>query len=169
MSRLRFALSHHDEPACPARCWRLGRTSFWLCARCLGLYPAMLLSLILEPFLLADLSPVARAWAFALTVSPAWLAWAHDQLRPEAPFPRAAATITALIAGGGAGVWIWGHIRDPFHELFTFVLVLGVVLSAAVLGLGRFFNDDAGKIPHLPEGPPPSDTDDGSGTPPPSR
>ena len=169
MNLFRFALSHHPEEACPTRCWRVGKSSWWLCARCLGLYPAMLLALVLEPFLLSGLTQQHRAMLFAATVLPAWLAWAHDQLRPESPWPRAVATLTAIVAGLGAGVWIWGHIRDPFHGLFTFVLVLGAALSAAVWGLGRFFNDDAGRIPHLPEGPPPSGTDAGSGTPPPSR
>lgn len=129
----------------------------------------MLLALILEPFLLPALGQSTRAAVFASMVLPAWLAWAHDQLRPETPWTRGVATLTAVIAGLGTGVWLWGHIRDPFHGLFTFVLLLGAVLSAGVWGLGRFFNDDAGKIPHLLEGPPPSGTDDGSGTPPPSR
>ncbi len=169
MRLIRFALAHHAEDACPTRCWRVGRTSWWLCARCLGLYPAMVAALIVEPLLLSGLGVAARALIFALTVTPAWLAWAHDQLRPETPWPRGVATFTAVPAGLGTGLWIWSHIRDPFHERFTFSLVLVAVLSAVVWGLGRFFNDDAGKIPHLQEAPPPSDTDDGSETPPPSR
>ena len=111
----------------------------------------------------------SREIALALTVTPAWLAWAHDRLRPEAPWPRVTATLTAVPAGLGTGVWLWSHIRDPFHEAFTFSLALVAVLSLAAWGLGRFLNDDAGSIPRLPEGPPPSDTGDGSGTPPPSR
>ncbi|MBU1510788.1 hypothetical protein KKD52_10540 [Myxococcota bacterium] len=169
MNLLRFALSHHHDDACPSRCWRVGSTSWWLCARCLGLYPAMFAAMILEPLLFAEIPLTTRAAMFAITVTPAWLAWSHDQLFPERPWPRAVATLTAVPAGLGTGLWIWSHIREPFHERFTFSLVLVAVLSAVVWGLGRFFNDDAGSIPHQQAVPPPSGTDDGSGTPPPSR
>jgi hypothetical protein len=167
---LRFALSHHhDDGRLPSRCWRLGGVGPWVCARCLGLYPAMALALFLEPLVWMELPRPWRAWILALTVTPAWLAWAHDRLRPETPWPRLAASLTAIPAGLGAGLWLWSHIRDPFHEGFTFSLVLVGVLSLAAWGLGRFLNDDAGSIPHPLEGPPPSDTGAGSKTPPPSR
>jgi len=167
---LGFVLSHHRaDDGIGAHCWRIGRAGPWVCARCLGLYPAMGLALVLEPLWFPTLALGLRTVALALTVTPAWLAWAHDRLRPEAPWPRAAATLTAVPAGLGTGVWLWSHIRDPFHEAFTFSLALVAVLSLAVWGLGRFLNDDAGSIPRPPEGPPPSDMDVESGNPPPSQ
>ena len=167
---LRFALSHHhDDGNLAARCWRPGGSGPWVCARCLGLYPAMALAFFLEPLMLPGLHLDWRSWIFAITLTPAWLAWAHDRLRPARPWPRLVATLTAVPAGLGAGLWLWSHVRAPFHERFSFSLVLVMALSAAAWGLGRFLNDDAGSIPHPPEAPPPSDTGAGSGTPPPSR
>ena len=162
----RFALAHHEPVDCPTACYRLGG-SWWICARCLGLYPAMFLGLFLEPFFLSGLGQVSRAWIFVLGVTPAWLAWAHDRFRPTSPARRGVATITAIFAGGATGIWLWGHVRDPFHGLFTFFLVLGAALSLAVWFLGRFFNENEGQIPHPPEASPLSDMDDPAGNPPP--
>lgn len=149
---LHFALAHHEERMETA-CWRVGHTSWWVCARCAGLYPAMFLTLLVEPFFLPHLSRFARAAIFFLTVFPAWIAWAHDQLHPQHPWPRRAATATGAVAGFGAGLELWAHIRDPFHSLFTFILVLTGISSAGVWALGRFLNgqESPGTSLHPPE------------------
>lgn len=150
---LHFALSHHWE-SLETACWRVGTTNWWVCARCLGLYPSMFLTLLLEPFLWAQLSQEIRALCFFITVLPGWLAWAHDRLHPQKPWPRLVATLTGVLSGVGVGLVLWAHIRDPFHALFTFILVLTGIASAGVWAVGQFLNaeEDPEKNLRPPEG-----------------
>ncbi len=139
-SFLHFLLSHHEPGRYDKKCYRAFNSSIHVCARCTGLYPAMLVALIAEPFLDISMTASWRMAIFLLLVFPAWLAWAHDVLHPDRPWPRLAGTLTAVPAGLGTGLLLWGHIRNPFHQEFTFVLILCSVLSLAAWFLGRFLN-----------------------------
>ncbi len=135
-----FALSHHWDHLENA-CWHVGG-DWWVCARCSGLYPFLFLTLALEPFFLRHLGNEIRAGIFFASVLPAWIAWAHDRLHPRHPWPRRVATLLAIPAGFGAGLELWAHIREPFHALFVFILVLTGTASAGVWALGRFLDEE---------------------------
>jgi uncharacterized membrane protein len=107
-----------------------------VCARCLGLYPVLLLVVVLEGAL--GRVPLTGRWflAFAL-VSPAVIDWSRARLF-GAPGTNAVRAVTGVLAGTGLGLAFSDYFRDS-NQVYFWVLVAtlaGVVLLVWRAGRG---------------------------------
>jgi hypothetical protein len=127
---LDFLLAHH-APAEYDRCYRLGGLHF--CARCTGLYPALLLVLGLQ--LAGVVETVRTEWAvlFLLPV-PAVFSWARRRLTGAAG-SNPVSTVTGALLGIALGRGIYIYLRDhrsvPFWAQAAGLVV--VVLTVELL------------------------------------
>lgn len=129
-----FLLAHHFASELD-RCWqvRLAGRRLWICARCSGLYPALLIVLVLQL-----LWPIPRgAWDVAWLGLPGWPAlidWARHRLgRPSwGNVPRA---ISGAFLGSSLARTVYLNMIAPFCRpvviqllgLALFVLLVEVV------------------------------------------
>jgi hypothetical protein len=128
---LGFLIAHHHADQLE-RCYLMwcGARPIWLCARCLGLYPALLLTLGLQ--LVRPLPP--GAWDvpwLALGSLPALMDWGLARLG-RSPGSNLRRTLTGLLLGLALGRVAGIHGLRPFHPLAVAYLA---VLGACVVGV----------------------------------
>lgn len=115
-----FWLSHHLAPELH-RTYQMG--SVRLCARCLGLYPALVLTLAL---LFARHAPLAwpheTAWVLLLTL-PSVADWSWGRFRPEAG-SNGWRTFTGVLLGLALGRTLYVHLQKPWPSSLVWQLAL---------------------------------------------
>ncbi len=105
-----FWLAHHP-PESLHRCFRVG--SLFICARCLGTYPAAGLALTVQLFRGDFGSTLNDAfWVMGLAL-PAVLDWARGQFRPHSGSNRTR-LLTGLLLGLAIGRAVFLHMLEPF-------------------------------------------------------
>ncbi len=139
-------LAHHSREECEDKCFKLGTENkkFYVCSRCFGLYPVMFLTVFTDLFFGFEFSNSMRALLFAVLVFPGWLHWSREAVKNQICISKKAAFYTAIPAGIGTGILLVGHFRSPYNKEFVFTAVLISLLSAIVVFLKHFFNDQAG-------------------------
>lgn len=126
----RVLLSHHLTPQ-RHHCYRLGKepNGIYLCARCLGLYPVLLVTIGFEAAWWRFESEFRWFLAFAL-VTPAVIDWSRSMLfgaRGSNPWR----TATGALAGVGLGLAFGDYLRD--NSSLWFWTLMGVL--TLVIGL----------------------------------
>ena len=132
MGVLDFLLAHH-RPEEYDRCYALG--GLHVCARCAGLYPALLVMLALQ--LKGLVGPLRAEWAvlFLLPV-PAVFSWARRRLTGAAgsnPF----ATVTGALLGVALGRGLFLYLHDHGSVAFWAQAAGLVVVVLTVETLAR--------------------------------
>lgn len=103
-----------------------------MCARCLGLYPTLLLTLVGSFALRAPLEhPLDVPVCLALTL-PATLDWAFGQLRPLAG-SNPWRTLTGVLLGLALGRSLFIHLQRPFPKVLIVQLVLVTAVALPVI------------------------------------
>lgn len=123
-----FLLSHHP-PQAHDRCIRIGGLP--VCARCLGLYPALLAGLVVLFWTGGGWPVQAREGIIlALLTLPALLDWAHGLFvsRPEGKVRR---LLTGVLLGTALSRVLYLHWLDPFSP--PVLDVLGILVAGAAL------------------------------------
>ena len=121
-----FWLSHHT-PDEWHRCYRVGPVR--LCARCLGVYPTMLVGIVALFVLRAPLG-----WSLDLPVVlgltfPATADWAFGRFRPRA-FSNVWRTFTGALLGLAVARSLFIHLQRPFP---TVLLAQSALVTVVVL------------------------------------
>jgi uncharacterized membrane protein len=123
-----FWLSHH-HPDEFGRCYRFG--SVQVCARCLGTYPVLALTLLLQLVLHAPLSHPLDVPVGVALVLPATLDWAVGRLNPALGSNPWRST-TGLLLGLGLGRSLFIHLQRPLPVVLmcqaTVVTMVGVAV-----------------------------------------
>ncbi|NMB73583.1 MAG: DUF2085 domain-containing protein [Myxococcales bacterium] len=128
-----FWLAHHG-PGELERCYRFfaGRRPVWICARCLGVYPALLATLGL--LLAVEIQPGVfdMVWLFVLPI-PAVVDWGAARLGWSAG-TNARRTITGVLLGISLGRTAELNMRDPMQAMVVWQLaiLLGVVVAVEI-------------------------------------
>ncbi len=134
---IRFLLSHH-YPEHEHRCVSLfGRP---VCARCLGLYPALILGLVGLFWLdgrgpAGDMAPRPFEGAFlTLLVAPALVDWVRGRVRPSSG-SNAVRLVTGALLGLALARVVHLHAKAPFQQPaldVMLVLALGVAAGEVI-------------------------------------
>jgi len=113
----RVVLSHHTKSELH-HCYRLPvtRKGIHICARCLGLYPVLLVTLGIDAGLWRFESEHRWFLAFAL-VTPAVIDWSATMLF-AGPGSNQVRTITGILAGVGLGLAFGDYFRDSSCAYF---------------------------------------------------
>ncbi len=129
MGVLDFLLAHH-RPEEYDRCYRIG--GLHLCARCAGLYPALLLVLGLQ--LAGRLDTVRAEWAVLFLLPlPAVFSWARRRLTGAAG-SNPVSTVTGALLGVALGRGIYLYLHD--HRSVAFwALAAGLVVVVLTVEL----------------------------------
>lgn len=127
---IRAVLSHHGAEH-RHHCYRLGSgpNAVFLCARCLGVYPVLLLVVGLEGALgIADLS---HRWLLAAAlITPTLIDWSRSQLF-KGKGSNVLRTLTGALAGLGLGLAFSDYFRDPSRP--DFWILIGCIAAVAAL------------------------------------
>jgi hypothetical protein len=125
--RTPFYLSHHFEPDYH-RCVKVA--GLHLCARCLGLYPTMLLVIGAQIAVRAPLALPGDWWAAFLLPLPAMVDWARGRFDPAtgSTFTRMG---SGVLLGVGLGRTLYLHMRRPGFGLT--MAQLGVLAAIFVV------------------------------------
>lgn len=134
----RLLLSHHDEEHLD-QCFALGPEGrrFHICARCLGLYPAMLAVLVLGRF--TGPWPGWLEWVALLGLPlPAFLDWGTTVAAGRPPHSNLVRLFTGIGLGAGIGASLhvntYALLSEPVQAQFVFFLAaLWVVWLASYL------------------------------------
>lgn len=129
-----YLLSHHQEGAhhrCYAFSWQ-GRT-VRVCARCLGIWPGIIIGIILPGAIL--LSPVASIAAVAVLPSFALIDWARSAFTARKG-TNAVRTLTGLLLGIAYGIGIT-LLMSPARWSALAVGAGYIVVAGALLLIGR--------------------------------
>jgi uncharacterized membrane protein len=125
-----FFLSHHRENALH-RCYAAGGK--FLCARCVGLYPVVLLMLLAQFVFHAPQKEMAvERWIVLGLSLPAMVDWMLGQLWPHA-FSNLWRTFTGGLAGVALGRMLYIHMREPFPVGLRWQLLGGLAAVLLVL------------------------------------
>jgi uncharacterized membrane protein len=121
-----FWLSHH-HPDEWDRCYLVGKVR--LCARCLGVYPTLVVAVLVQLILRAPLEHGGDvAFVLGLT-APATVDWAFGRFRPHA-LTNPWRTFTGVALGLALGRSLFIHLQRPFPVVL--LLQMGLVTAAAV-------------------------------------
>ncbi len=126
-----FWIAHHaEEDRC--RCVRLGGLD--VCARCLGLYPA-LLTLIAAQLLTRAPGPQAgEGWLIAMASFPALFDWARGRFDPKSGNNQLR-VVTGLLLACALSRTIWFHMMAPLNAVsvahLTWILVSALLIEIA--------------------------------------
>lgn len=124
-----FWLSHHTPDEWD-RCYQAG--SFRVCARCLGVYPTMVVGLMALFALHAPLeSPLDVPLVLGLTL-PATADWAFGRFRPHA-FSNPWRTFTGVLLGLGLARSLFIHLQRPFPTVLLAQFALVTVVALPVI------------------------------------
>ena len=117
-SFLKFTLSHHYSHQYN-RCYKIGRLHF--CARCLGLYPILLIFIFLQFYI--EISPLWESVLLFLFPMPALIDWSIAVLIQNKGL-NSIRTSTGFLLGLSLGRLIYLHIIHPFNliSLWGFIL-----------------------------------------------
>lgn len=128
---LGFLLAHHVPPHLDRcyLCW-LGRRPVWWCARCLGMYPALLLVLAIQLIVRPVVGWWDALWLFGLA-TPAVVDWALFRLAGR-PGTNRVRTLTGVLLGFSLGRTVYLNMVAPANLLVVTHLAL-LVVSIAVL------------------------------------
>lgn len=123
-----FWLSHHPPDELD-RTWRVGGVH--LCARCLGTYPTMLLTIAV---LLARHAPLD--WSLDVPVGvalvlPAALDWAFGRFRPHR-LSNLWRTFTGVLLGLGLGRSLFIHLQRPFPTVLLWQAIVVIAIALPV-------------------------------------
>jgi uncharacterized membrane protein len=124
-----FWLSHHP-PEELHRTYRLG--THHVCARCLGVYPLLVLGLGVQ---FATRAPLALAWevgAVALLTLPALLDWALGRFRP-ARGHNGWRTATGVLLGLALARSLYVHLQRPLPPVLLVQAALVTAVAVPVI------------------------------------
>lgn len=124
-----FWLSHHPEEELH-RTYRLAGHA--VCARCLGVYPTMLLAIALQ---LGAGAPLVWQWDGPWTVGallPAVADWTAGRLAPERG-GNLWRTLTGVFAGLALGRSLYVHLQKPFPVWLLVQVTLVILAVVAVI------------------------------------
>jgi uncharacterized membrane protein len=129
LSILDLLVSHHPVHQLD-RCYRVnakGRSLF-ICARCLGLYPVLALTLAVS----LSVGPgwEVSPWVMAILCVPALSDWGIARIG-LADGANSIRTATGALAGLGLGLSLPGYFRNPSNPRFWYAL--GSLAAAALL------------------------------------
>lgn len=126
-----FWLSHHG-PDGLHRTYRLGHLH--VCARCLGVYPALLLTLLAQFLARAPLAHPGDAVGVVALTMPGLVDWAYGQLHPQAS-TNLVRTLTGALLGLSLGRSLYVHIQAPWPLALVIQLSVVTAVAAPVLFL----------------------------------
>ncbi|HLT28845.1 MAG TPA: DUF2085 domain-containing protein [Myxococcaceae bacterium] len=129
-----YWLSHHP-PEELDRTWRLG--GLHVCARCLGVYPVLLLGLVIQFALGAPLQLRLDGMMGVVLTMPALFDWAYGRWRPHAG-SNLWRTSTGVLLGVALARSLYVHLQRPFPPVLLAQLSLVGVVVVGVLLLGFF-------------------------------
>ena len=121
-----FWLSHHRAEHY-GRCLRIG--SWHVCARCLGLYPLILILLAAQIALRAPRAFRLDPWIALGLAAPALLDWARGRLWP-ASGSNATRVLTGALLAVALARTLYLHLRDPWPALL--LVQVGAFAAVAV-------------------------------------
>jgi uncharacterized membrane protein len=123
-------LAHH-RPEAAERCVHLplGPVRIALCARCIGLYPALAVVLVAQGAARLGRAGAVDWWLCLSGLPPALLDWGLSVLG-RARGTNAMRALTGVVLGVSLGRGFWLYFRDPRCEIFWVQLGL---LAAGVL------------------------------------
>lgn len=124
-----FWLSHH-HPEEYDRCYAIGPLR--VCARCLGVYPTMALTLVALFVLRAPLEHRADLPAVLALTAPATLDWAFGRFRPHA-LSNPWRTATGIALGLALGRSLFIHLQRPFPVVLLAQLALVTAVALPVI------------------------------------
>ena len=129
---LKFSISHHHSHQYN-RCYKFGKLH--VCARCLGLYPILILLIILQ-FYIPFPKKYQDIFLFILPL-PAIIDWASNFIFDLKGY-NWIRTITGFFLGLSLSRLIWLHIKDPFNKVslkgfFMYLLIVSFVISVKFL------------------------------------
>ena len=128
--RGRFFLSHHRDNELH-RCYAV--QGHFLCARCLGLYPLLLLAWTAQFVFHAPPSEMAaEPWVVLGLSLPAMADWMVGQFWPHA-FSNPWRTFTGGMLGLALGRMLYIHMREPFPTGLRWQLLAGLAAALLVL------------------------------------
>jgi uncharacterized membrane protein len=124
-----MALAHHPSSQLQ-RCVLLpvGKRRLAICARCLGLYPTLVVVIALQMALALGPMGLLDWWIALLGVLPAVVDWGLGRLECGQGSNRLR-VMTGLIAGVAMGRSFFLYLRDPMHEIFWVQIVLLVMAA----------------------------------------
>lgn len=130
-------LAHHHR-AHRSRCVTLplGSARLALCARCLGLYPTMAITLALQAALGLGSAPSLDWWLVLGATAPGLLDWGSGLLEPASGTNRRR-IISGILLGVALGRSVWLYLRDPHQEVFWVQVFLVISVGLAVLLVKR--------------------------------
>jgi uncharacterized membrane protein len=137
-------LAHHNEKECHHKCFQFryfpGK-SIYLCSRCSGLYPVLILTLILDFLFFPKMSSLMRSGIFwGLNILP-WLHWAKEHFSQKPFGSKWVRYLTGIPAGIGTGILFADHFVNPWNYYFTTSLIFLGLITFCVVYLESFFRE----------------------------
>ena len=138
----KFFLAHHSSEDCAHKCYAvpLGKNRYYICSRCLGLYPVLLVYLAIDLIFKFPISTSLRALVFWVLILYPWSHWAREHYFRANKGGKFLRSLTGIMAGAGLGILLAGHFRQPWNQSFTFSIILLSVISFAVIFLKNFLD-----------------------------
>ncbi|MCL2626677.1 MAG: DUF2085 domain-containing protein [Cystobacterineae bacterium] len=139
----RFLFSHHREDELH-RCYAVRGRFF--CARCVGLYPVLLLAWVLQfVFHVSSQEMLVERWMVLGLSLPAMVDWVWGQFWPKA-FSNGWRTLTGGLLGLALGRMLYIHMKEPFPVGLCWQLLAGlfVVLLVVLLKWRRAIRSSQG-------------------------
>lgn len=124
-----FWLSHHPRDEWD-RCYRLGPVH--VCARCLGVYPVLAVTVAALFAQKAPLEHPADVPLVLALTAPATLDWAFGRFRPHA-LSNLWRTATGVLLGLALGRTLFIHLQRPFPVVLLLQMVLVTAVAAPVI------------------------------------
>lgn len=120
----------HQTPAELHRAWSIGGVH--VCARCLGVYPVLLLGITLQFVMRAPLQLPGEVAAGLLLTLPAVLDWAYGRFRPHAG-SNAWRSANGALLGMALARSLYVHFQRPWPPLLVAQAAVVTVVCVPVL------------------------------------
>lgn len=124
-----FWLSHHGADELD-RCWRLGGVH--VCARCLGTYPVLALTMALQGAFRAPLAHPADVPLAVGLLAPALGDWAFGRFFPHR-LSNAWRTFTGVLLGIALGRSLFVHVQRPLPAMLVWQAALVAAVATPVI------------------------------------